>query len=153
MVAVEWSLALMGWMMAVHGVKVQVRRLFSREAGGRCEGPQRRARVGRFAAAQKGERIVVRGAATWTSASRMGRAVEEGSMAIGAREGEMRRQRDWIGLDWIGLQNNRRRMERKGKQRRVQEKVAVSWEKMAHTHAHTQLLHLAKAVQAGLCSA
>jgi hypothetical protein len=29
MVAVEWSLALMGLMMAVHGVKVQARRLFS----------------------------------------------------------------------------------------------------------------------------
>ena len=72
MVAVEWSLALMGLMMAVHGVKVQVRRLFSRETGGRCDGPQRRARVGRFAAAQKGERIVVRGAATATSASRIG---------------------------------------------------------------------------------
>ena len=102
MVAVEWSLALMGWMMAVHGVKVQVRRLFSREAGGRCEGPQRRARVGRFAAAQKGERIVVRGAATATSASRIDWAVEEGLMAIGAHEGETRRRRDCIVLQNSG---------------------------------------------------
>ena len=95
MVAVEWSLALMGWMMAVHRGKVQLQRLFSREAGGRCDGAQRRARVGRLAAAQKGERIVFRGAATSTSASRIDGAVEEeeGLTAIGAHEGEMLRQR------------------------------------------------------------
>jgi hypothetical protein len=65
MVAVEWSLALMGWMMAVHGVCGQVRQLFSWEANGRCDGPRRRARVGQLATAQKGERILFRDAATF----------------------------------------------------------------------------------------
>lgn len=97
MVAVEWSVALMGWMMAVHRVKVQVRRLFSREAGGRCDGPQRRARVGRLAAAQKGERIVFRGAATSTSASRIDSWMVVGRLA--RVRGEMLRQRDGI-VQW-----------------------------------------------------
>jgi len=68
MVAVEWSLAVMRWVMAIHGVQcVQVRRLLSRETDGRHDRSQRRARAGRFAAAQKGERIVFSGAATSTS--------------------------------------------------------------------------------------
>lgn len=48
MVAVEWSLALMGWVMAVHSVEVQVQCFVSCEADGRCDGRARRARGSRF---------------------------------------------------------------------------------------------------------
>ena len=99
------------------------------------------ARVGRFAAAQKGERMVVRGAATSTSASRIDWGVEDGLQAIGAREGEMQRQRCCI-----VLRNSGRRVERKEGQRRVQEKVAASELGEDGPHTQRQVLHLAKAV-------
>ena len=94
--------------------------------------------------------MVVRGAATSTSASRIDWGVEEGSKAIGAREGEVRRQRYWI-----VLQNRGRRVERKGKgvcRRRVL-RVGRRWPTHTLTLTHWQQLHLAKAVHAGLCSA
>jgi hypothetical protein len=87
---------------------------------------------------------VVRGAATATSASRIGRAVEEGLMAIGAREGD-----GGIVLYYRIVDGGWR-----GRARACAgEGCCELGEDGPHTHAHTQLLHLAKAVQAGLCSA